>query len=129
MSTINVLVIDDHKHNLIVLEHLLRMEDVNCIKLSTTTNLAGELDQLESIDVVFLDLHMPEVSGYEALKIIKSHRNFTNAKVIVYSVYHDEIDDALEAGFDGFLGKPLNAEDFPEQFNRIMRGETVRYIP
>jgi CheY-like chemotaxis protein len=129
MSTINVLVIDDHKHNLDVLEQLLRMEDVNCIKLSSTTNLAGELDQLESVDVVFLDLQMPEIGGYEALKMIKSHRNFTNAKVIVYSVYHDELDNALAAGFDGFLGKPLSAEEFPEQFNRIMRGELVRYIP
>jgi two-component system, cell cycle response regulator DivK len=129
MSTINVLIIDDHKHNLVVLEHLLRMENVHCTKLSTTANLVNELDQLASIDVVFLDLHMPGVSGYEALKIIKSHRNFTETKVVVYSVYHDELDNALDAGFNGFLGKPLRAEEFPEQFDRIIRGEIVRYIP
>jgi two-component system cell cycle response regulator DivK len=79
--------------------------------------------------VVFLDLEMPLTNGYVALKIIKTHLNFSTTKVVAYSVHVSELDVALDMGFDGFLGKPLNAEAFPDQLSRILNGDKVFYRP
>jgi hypothetical protein len=43
----------------------------------------------------------------------------------MYSVHASEINRARDMGFHSCLGKPLNADDFPEQLARILRGERV----
>lgn len=85
--------------------------------------------QPSDIQVVFLDLEMPAINGYEALPIIKHHPNFAHTPVIAYSVHVSEMQRALDMGFDGFLGKPLSAEAFPDQLQRILNGEQVHYLP
>jgi two-component system cell cycle response regulator DivK len=37
----------------------------------------------------------------------------------------EQLNRAREAGFDGFLGKPLDPDRFPEQIRRLLRGEQV----
>ena len=123
----HALVIDDNRHNLLVLEQLLTIEKVTFIKLVDTENLAYKLNDLPDIDIVFLDLELPHINGYEALKIIKAHPNFVGTPIIAYTVHVSEVDVAAANGFDGFLGKPINAEMFPEHLRRILQGEKVWY--
>lgn len=123
------LIIDDSPTNILVLQQLLSMEDVASVTLSATRNLASQLNAISDIDVVFLDLEMPVLNGYEALKLIKSHPNFQHARVVAYSVHVSELQNALDFGFDAFLGKPLNAEAFPEYLRRILTGEKVYFLP
>lgn len=123
------LIIDDNASNALVLQQLLMLEDVVSISINNTKNLTQQLDLITGIDVVFLDLEMPATNGYDALHLIKSHANFASVPVVAYSVHISEIEAALDAGFDGFLGKPISAEEFPYQLQRILRGEMVRYIP
>ena len=129
MSNVKALIIDDNRSNILVLEQLLGIENIPVVKLSATANLVADLDAIRNVEVVFLDLEMPVVDGYEALRLIKAHPNFKTAKVIAYSVHVSELNNAFDVGFDGFLGKPLSAEDFPSQLSRILRGEKVKYLP
>ena len=105
------------------------MEDVASVTISATKNLSAQLNSVSNIDVVFLDLEMPVIDGYEALKMIKAHPSFQHARVVAYSVHVSELHNALDSGFDGFLGKPLNAEAFPEHLRRILAGEKVCFLP
>jgi len=120
MSNAQVLIVDDNPNNILVLQQQLRMEAVDSKTISTTKDLASQLNSIKNIDIVFLDLEMPVIDGYEAVKLIKAHPNFTSAKLIAYSVHVSELHNALSMGFDGFLGKPLNAEAFPNQLERIL---------
>lgn len=129
MAQSSALIIDDNPKNLLVLEQLLRMENVQTYRISATANLSAALDSIPAVDVVFLDLEMPDTNGYEALEILKGHPNFQHAKMIAYTVHVSEINTTMAMGFDGFLGKPLSAEAFPQQLEHILRGEEVRYIP
>jgi len=129
MSNARALIIDDNPTNILVLQQLLSMEEVASVTTTNTRNFSALLDSISNIDVVFLDLEMPIVDGYEALKIIKAHPNFSAAKVIAYSVHVSELNKTLEMGFDGFLGKPLGAEVFPKQLEQILNGEQVNYLP
>ena len=120
MSNAQVLIVDDNPNNILVLQQQLRMEAVDSKTISTTKDLASQLNSIKNIDIVFLDLEMPVIDGYEAVKLIKAHPNFTSAKLIAYSAHVSELHNALSMGFDGFLGKPLNAEAFPNQLERIL---------
>ncbi|MCB9456416.1 MAG: response regulator [Anaerolineaceae bacterium] len=129
MPKAQALIIDDNSSNILVLRQLLTIEGVASLTLPTARDLIPQLDLLPDIDVVFLDLEMPIMDGYEAVSIIKSHPNFAATKVIAYSVHVSELNSALAMGFDGFLGKPLNAEAFPHHLQRILNGEQVWYLP
>jgi len=109
MSKAQALIVDDNLNNIRVLDQLLTMENVATVRLSGTANLSSELDSIEGIDIVFLDLEMPDINGYEALQGIRAHPNFRSAKVVAYTVHVNEFNSALDIGFDAFLGKPVSA--------------------
>lgn len=129
MSKAKALIIDDDPNNVNVLVQLLTIEDVACATLPGSENLSANLRTLHDVDVVFLDLEMPKSDGYQALKEIKANPRFDGVPVIAYTVHVSELHSAFDLGFDGFLGKPVNAEAFPEQLEGILNGEKVWYIP
>lgn len=129
MPQVHALIIDDNAGNIGVLVQLLTLENVATTTLSQIHNLKQILDTLQTVNIVFLDLEFPQSNGYEALPIIKGHPNFQDVPVVAYTVHVNEVNEAFKLGFNGFLGKPLNAEAFPDQLARLLRGERVWHLP
>jgi CheY-like chemotaxis protein len=129
MTVINALILDDNNNNIIVLEQLLKQENITYRSFTSATRLLEALDTLPSIDIAFVDLEMPRTTGYEMLDMMKAHPNFKNTRFVAYSVHVAELSETLERGFQAFLGKPLSAELFSEQIQKILRGEQVYYLP
>jgi CheY-like chemotaxis protein len=75
--------------------------------------------------VIFLDLEMPGIDGYPMLSYLKNDDRFNNVPVVAYTVHMSEMNVARQKGFHSFLGKPLDADLFPEQLAAILRGEHV----
>jgi CheY-like chemotaxis protein len=67
--------------------------------------------------MIFMDIHMPVMDGYEATKIIRTTENL-NAKVpilaLTANVIKEEIDKCLEVGMDRHLAKPFDPEKLRE---------------
>jgi CheY-like chemotaxis protein len=59
-------------------------------------------------DLIFLDINMPSMSGWQCLQNIKSHPGLRHIPVAMYttSSHHREIETALESGAVGFIAKP-----------------------
>lgn len=129
MSNKQALIIDDNPNNVLVLQQLLAIEGVESTSFAATQEFHEQVDACPPMDIVFLDLEMPKINGYQALDVIKSHPRFAHTPVIAYSVYATELNTALGNGFDGFLGKPLSAEEFPTQLYQLFAGQRVVYIP
>lgn len=123
------LIIDDNLNNALVLKQLLAIEGFDSISLSTLFNLDENLNAMRDVDIIFLDLEMPGGDGYRVLRHIRTFPNLRGAKVVAYSVHVSELDTALKSGFDGFIGKPVSAELFPQHLNQILSGEKVWHIP
>jgi two-component system, cell cycle response regulator DivK len=119
----HALVIDDNAQNLRVLVHLLTKLGVTCTEVLYSNTLPEVLATLESVDVVFLDLEMPYINGYEAKDLLRSH--LSGVTIIACTVHISEIHVVLDMGFDGFIGKPLDKDRFPDQLERILSGEPV----
>lgn len=123
MQPIQALIIDDNTRNLRVLSQLLHKNGAECVEVADPRQLPSILPALEPVEVVFLDLEMPGMDGFEVKEMLRSHLGDT--PIIAYTVHVSEMDVVRQAGFDGFLGKPLDSTRFPDQFARILRGERV----
>jgi PAS domain S-box-containing protein len=66
-------------------------------------------------DLIFMDIHMPEVDGYEATRLIRKLDNPSAGKVPIIAmtanVFKEDVERCLAAGMNGHVGKPLNFDD------------------
>lgn len=129
MSQAQALIIDDNSKNLNVLARLLRTEGLSSIQLTHSNGLEAAIGQAENLAVIFLDLELPGDDGFTLLRRLKADPRTQSVPVIAYTVHVSEINDAHRRGFDGFIGKPIDSEKFPEQLERILRGEPVWETP
>lgn len=125
MTAKHALIIDDNASNIAVLAEMLSLEGWTYTKVQDMVKLGDTLAQLKHVDIVFLDLEMPAFNGYAVYQHLREDPRFEGVPVVVCSVHVSEINNARDRGFNSFLGKPLNADRFPEQLARIMRGEPV----
>ena len=76
-------------------------------------------------DLVLLDITMPQLSGLEALRLIK--RDLPETQVVMLTVSDDDADlfEAVESGALGYLLKNLSADQFFEMLDGLQRGEAA----
>ncbi len=125
MSNRHALIIDDNPNNLGILAELLTMEGVNSTQVQHIKHLSAALQDVAELDVIFLDLELPDATGYQLLETLKSDVRFQDVPIAAYTVHVSEVHVARNKGFHSFLGKPLDADRFPDQLARILRGEHV----
>jgi two-component system cell cycle response regulator DivK len=121
------LVVEDDASGLAIISVMLRRLGLRTIMERYASSALERAKKMPKIDVVFLDLGLPDGDGYEVLREIKSDPALNQVRVIAVTARDasTEMPKAQEAGFDGFLGKPLNRNRFPEQVRRIIEGEGV----
>lgn len=120
----HALIIDDDEFSLEVLAELLYAEDVTSTTVQNPAQIDEILAQIEYLDVIFLDLGMPKIDGYEMLDILRNDFHI-NVPIVAYTVNANEINAAREFGFDSFIGKPLEMDRFGDQLRRILNGQGV----
>ena len=106
-----VLIAEDNELNSFMLSNILK--SWNCdITLATNGHLALEEINRKKIDLVFMDAHMPLMSGFEAIKEIRQHPDpmIANMPIISISasVLKAEQQEALDAGANEVVGKPFD---------------------
>ena len=74
-----------------------------------------------------MDIRLPYEDGYGALKKIRASERFKSVPIIAVTAEasQEQMKKANDSGFDGFLGKPLDPDRFPDQIRRILNSEPV----
>jgi two-component system, cell cycle response regulator DivK len=128
-STARILVVEDDPDNRTVITRLLRMAGVSpgsfaAIEGDAAAYLAASA---ERFDLVFLDLQLPKKDGYAILGEIRADPRLASIRVVALTanVSRREVERCREAGFDGFIGKPIDGRRFSEILSMILRGEAV----
>ena len=123
------LIIEDNISSIRVLEQLLKRVNVASVAIHDTRDVESQLTQVAVPDVIFLDLEMPFTNGYTVLAAIKADARFQSVPVIACTTHISHLNDTKRAGFDGFLGKPLDHRLFALQLERILNGEQIWEVP
>lgn len=126
---VRILVVEDDQNNRLVISRLLRLAGVSDDRI-----FAAEGDPCAflssrgiSVDLVLLDLQLPGKDGYSVLGELRSDPSTRDLQVVALTanVMRQDVDRCREAGFDGFIGKPIDGRRFRETFSRILAGEPV----
>ncbi|MEZ5053693.1 MAG: ATP-binding protein [Chitinophagales bacterium] len=110
-----ILIVDDIDNNRFVIKETLKFfhPDVEILEVE---NGKQALDILTTTypDLVIMDLDMPEMNGFEALSEIRKNKKTKNLKVVAStaSVVANNEADFMSFGFNAYLPKPFNIEDF-----------------
>jgi len=123
------LIVEDNPDNLFIGVELLRRAGVSYYNGSPSgRQLFDLLETIDRpIDLILLDLQIPEEDGYTILKQIRATPRLQGTRVVALTanVMIDDLAKARAAGFDGLIGKPINKLRFARQIERILRGEAV----
>jgi two-component system cell cycle response regulator DivK len=123
-----VLVVEDEPLNATLITAMLTIAGVGGARvINSGAELARVLDDMSQIDLVLLDLQLPGEDGYALLPRLRAHAKTAKTPVLAVTaqVMPDAVDKAESAGFDGFIGKPLNFDRFPDQIRRALAGQRV----
>jgi CheY-like chemotaxis protein len=126
MNDMHALIIDDNYENIEVLGLLLVNLGVNYTGVISARDIEPVLKKLGQVDLVFLDLEIPNGASYKrTLDQLRQMPEFEGVPFIAYTVHTEKAAEALRAGFDHFLGKPIKANQFPDQLKQILNNEKV----
>lgn len=120
---LNVLVIDDDKTLLTVIESMLNKLEINCVKCHSSLEFDEVLKNINSFDLILTDREMGAFSGLDVL--MKAKEIAPEKKVVLMtarSEYNKDI--AIEKGFDDYLKKPFSLNDLALLFNTNFDSES-----
>ena len=107
-----VLVVEDHHDTSFMLCRLLKMEGYE-VEHAIDGMVGYNTATSEHPDLIVTDVQMPRMNGIEMIKRIREEDEFRQTPIIVMSAYGKRIiDDALKAGADDFVEKPIDFEKF-----------------
>lgn len=110
-SKINVMVVDDNEVNLRLAEILLHKHKAN-VTTARSGAQALEYARMNSFDIVFMDLHMPGIDGYETTQRIREISPGKQSVIIALTAnaLPQEKEKAAQSGMNGILIKPVSEE-------------------
>ncbi len=123
-----ILIVEDNLNNFILMTRLLAFLGVKkCEWKASGWKVLEFAETLGNVDLILMDIALPEADGYQSLASLRSHPSFASVPIVAVTadVSVESIGRARNAGFDGFIGKPLDPDRFPEQVRRILGGEEV----
>ena len=122
-----VLVIEDSVSNFRLVARLLDTMGIQCEWKTSGYEVVEYADVLPRLDLILLDIRLPYEDGFAALKKIRKSTTLKDTCVVAITAHlsPEILDRARKAGFDGFIGKPIDPDRFPDQIRRILDGESV----
>lgn len=118
-----VLVAEDEYVNYLLLEEILKEFKFDIHRAENGKEAVDLIDKQNNFDLILMDIKMPEMSGYEATKIIRD-KGFKNP-IIAQSAYFIEKDlpKLKEMGFDDLLIKPIKREQLVKKISTLYKND------
>lgn len=107
-----ILLVDDDMRNVFALSKILQERGMEVIKSENGKNALSMLDVHPGIDLVLMDIMMPEMDGYEAMKRIRTQIKFRNLPIIALTAkaMKDDKQKCIDAGANDYITKPIDVE-------------------
>lgn len=122
-----VLVVEDNVSNFVLIARMLGYLGIHCEWKTSGYEVVEYADTLPRLDLILMDIRLPYEDGYGAMKKIRASEHFKSVPIVAVTAEActEQLDKARASGFDGFIGKPLNPDHFPDQIRNILIGEPV----
>ena len=116
-----ILVVEDNERNLKLLRDLLEYEGYD-VRVARTGEDAVTLAVKKPPDLVLMDLQLPGIDGMEALRRLRESPRTVDIPVVAVTAQamKQDRERVLQAGFNGYVEKPISVRAFPDQVRRFL---------
>ena len=107
-----VLVIDDDSRNIFAVSSFLESEDMEVVSETSGQEGINRLKDSDDIDVILMDIKMPGMDGYEAIRRIRQDADFSTIPIIAVTgkANAEERDRCVSAGATDYVSKPIDLD-------------------
>jgi PAS domain S-box-containing protein len=124
VTPLHVLVAEDNDFNAQLLEQLLGRVG-HRVRRASNGREAVALAEQEAFDLLFLDLHMPGLDGFQVVRAVREREQTTGGHLPIIALTarsrKEDRERCLAAGMDEFLAKPIQAADLWSAMDRVLR--------
>jgi len=119
-----ILIVEDNEDNRELAVKVLRNKG-----FETVTAVDGEeaIEKAvsEKPDLILLDISLPKLDGYEVAKRLKNMEEFKEIPIVAFTAHamKGDREKVIVAGFEGYISKPINIREFPDQIKLYIRGK------
>jgi len=119
MSTI--LIVEDNEKNMKLARDVLQSRGYATLEAVTGEQGVRMIIEIKP-DLVLMDIQLPGINGIEALRQVRADSGCAHIPIVAFtaSVMSADRSQISAAGFDGFLGKPINLKEFLETVKRLL---------
>ena len=122
VTGMRVLVAEDNEHNQLLIELLLKKQGAVCVLVDNGAEALENLRQ-NSYDLVFMDLEMPVMGGFETVAAIREEEKKTGKRMVIVALSahppEEQRDRCIAAGMDDYLMKPFNVKALHAMLRRF----------
>jgi CheY-like chemotaxis protein len=106
------LVVDDDARNIFALTTLLESHDMNVINATNGRQAIELIENTDDIDIVLMDIMMPEMDGFETMRQIRNDAKFRTLPILALTAkaMKGDREKCLDAGASDYIAKPVNTE-------------------
>jgi two-component system, cell cycle response regulator DivK len=126
MSDPTILVVEDNEKNLKLVRDVLQFAGYDVVAASSAEQGVA-MAIARPPDLVLMDLQLPGMDGNEALRQLRNSPRTRTVPVVAVTAFamKDDRQRALDAGFDGYLEKPISIRALPSQVRRFLPPKEV----
>ena len=113
----NLLIVDDNEKNIFALKAVLKVRGYHCMQATSAAAGLKILQNDTGIDLVLLDMMMPDMDGYEMVNIMKNDNRIKQIPVIAVTAQAmtGDKEKCLKAGVNAYITKPINIDALIEE--------------
>jgi two-component system cell cycle response regulator DivK len=119
-----ILVVEDNEKNRRLARDVLQVKGYRVVE-ADSAEAALERVAEQAPDLVLMDIHLPGMTGIQALACLRERESMRKIPVIAFtaSVMPQDKHQITSAGFDGFVAKPINLKEFTATIAAILEGK------
>jgi two-component system, cell cycle response regulator DivK len=119
-----ILIVEDNERNLKLVRDVLQVKGYTTLEAVTGED-GVKLALEHKPDLVLMDIQLPGINGIEALRQIRADASTEKIPVIAVtaSVMQQDRKQITEAGFDAYVGKPINLKEFLDAVRKALEGQ------
>lgn len=111
-----ILIVEDNEKNLKLVRDILQFRGYRTLEARTAKDGIA-IAQRQLPNLILMDIQLPGTDGVTAIRQLRDDPSMDSIPVVALTAFamKDDRERFLEAGFDGYIGKPINVREFPEQ--------------
>ncbi len=116
-----ILIVEDNEKNMKLVRDVLQVKGYSTVEAGTAEE-GIKLTAEHKFDLILMDIQLPGMNGIDALHLLRADAATAAIPVIAVtaSVMQQDKKQIMEAGFDAYIGKPINLKEFLETVQRVL---------